>query len=524
MARWLGRAIIIAAVAMGLAMPVVPTAVAQQVSIPQRGGIIAYATAAPPGSLDPHVAVSLTELEVIHHVFETLMAMDGAYSPRPMLAAAVAVGNQARRYSFTLRRGVRFHDGQEMTSADVLASFERYAQVSPNRLLLADVAGYETPDPYTFVVRLKATNALFLDMLTTPTYPLAILPAGQRDKPAREIDIVGTGPFVFDSVQEDSHLLLRRNDAYTADLDAAGPDGLAGRKTVHVDTVRFTFVPQSHDRFAALQDGTADVVSALRPEMVQRLDNRADLATLLVFPFCQLVFVTNAAHGPTTNVLVRQAIRAAVDVDQILAATGQPVRRNPSLVYPASPYHPGDAEAPFYDRNSLDEARTLLKQAGYGGEKLVLQTSPAYSYLRDAIFVLAGVLQQAGMNAEVEVVDWATNSANRRRGKGGWNVTAAGFCTQPLLGPQQWRAALHASVPAGERAVLDAAYARLFSPHDAADRRQAWLAIEAHVLEQAYFIKVADLGAIRGYNARVQGLTPFFFLRFWNTWLNSQMN
>lgn len=514
MAGWLGRAVLTGALMAVLTLPDAPA------SAQKRGGNITYAAGGGIGSLDPHAAGSLVELEVIHHVFETLVAMDESYNARPMLAAMVQVGDQARRFRFTLRRGVRFHNGEIVTAEAVLASFERYAKVSTNAVLLEDVARYEVPDADTFVVHLKNSNAMFLEMLKSPTYPLAILPADQKDRPAREIEPVGTGPFMLDAWEKDSYLVLRRNPSYSVDRSAAGPDGLAGRKTAYLDTVRYEFLAEPSARLAALQGGQADAVANLPADYIRRLAGRTDVATLQVFPYCQLMFVTHAGNGLTAQKLIRQAIRAAVNVDDILAASGQPGRRNPSLVYPGSPYHTGDAAAEFYDRRNLDEARALLAQAGYKGEKLVLQTNASFSYMRDSILVLAGQLREAGMNAEVKVVDWLTNSTNLRRGTGNWNVTSTGFCTQPLLGPQQWRAQIYTNPHIRDRAGLDEAYRRMFASPEFAPRQAAWREIETVLLDQAYFIKVADLGAVRAYNTRLQGMAPYFFQRFWNTWVN----
>lgn len=512
MGGWRGRA--------GLACAALAVAVAQPAAAQQRGGSATYATSAVVGTLDPHVAGSLVDLEPIHHIFETLVAMDERHNARPMLAASVTISDQARRYRFVLRRGVRFHTGEVMSSADVLASFERYAQVSPNAALLEDVAGYDVPDASTFVVRLKSPNAMFLEMLKTSTYPLAILPADQKGRAAQEVDPVGTGPFRLEGWEKNRHLVLRRNETYAADRSSPGPDGLAGRKTAWLDSLRIDFVPDPSERVAALLTGQVDAVANLQPEALGRLAGNADIVVQRVFPFCQLVFVTHSGHGPTAQALVRQAIRAVVNVDEIIAATGQPARRNPSLTYPGSLYHTEETAAAFYDRRDPAEARTLLQRAGYQGEKIVLQTNSTFSYMRDAILLLAGQMREAGMNPEVQVVDWLTNSANLRRGTGNWNVTSTAFCTQPLLGPQQWRRQIAAYPHIRDRAGLDEAYGRMFAAPEFAPRQAAWQGIELELLDQAYFVKVADIAAVRAHRARMQGMAPYFFRRFWNTWVN----
>jgi len=308
---------------------------------------------------------------------------------------------------------------------------------------LADVEKYETPDPYTFIVHLKSTNAVFVDLLKSSTYPLVVLPASQKDKPAREVEIIGTGPFKLGEWQKDSHLILLRNDAYSADETAKDSDGFAGRKTVYLDSVRYNFIPEANARLAALQTKKSDIIADLTLDLAKRLDGNAELSTLKTFPYCQQYFVLHSTNGLTANPLIRQAIREVVNVDDILAATGILSQRNPSLLYPASPYYAGDMATKYYDRKDPAKAKALLKQAGYNGEKLVLQTNSNYSYMRDSILVLSEQLKEAGVNADVQVIDWMSNSNNLQRGTGNWNVSTTSFCSPPLLGPQQWKSTVY---------------------------------------------------------------------------------
>ena len=485
-----------------------------------RGGTLIYSTVGGPASLDPYLAGSLIELEVIHEIFETLVAMDENYNAKPMLASKVDVSNEAKTFTFTLRKGVKFSNGQEMTSADVLGSFERFKKVSTNAPLLADVEKYETPDPYVFIVHLKSTNAVFVDLLKSSTYPLVVLPASQKDKPAREIEIIGTGPFKLGEWQKDSHLILLRNDGYSADESAKDADGFAGKKTAYLDSVRYNFIPEANARLAALQTKKSDVIADLTLDLAKRLDGITELSTLKTFPYCQQYFVLHSSNGLTANPLIRQAIREVVNVDDILAATGILSQRNPSLLYPPSPYYAGDMAAKYYDRKDPKKAKELLKQAGYNGEKLILQTNSNYAYMRDSILVLSEQLKEAGVNTDVQVIDWMSNSNNLQRGTGNWNVSTTSFCSPPLLGPPQWKSTVYTFPHIDKDPTIDAAFDSLFKSADLTARKTAWFAIENRFLDQAYMIKVADTGSLRGYNnTRVGGLKPYFYLRFWNTWL-----
>jgi len=486
----------------------------------KKGGTLIYANVSGVGTLDPHVAANVVEAEVIHQIHEALVEMGGTYNATPMLASKVEISPDAQHFTFTLRHGVKFQNGREMTSADVLATMQRYKRVSPNSALFADVASMDTPDPYTFVINLNHPNALFVEAMKTPTYPLSIIPAEQKDKPAREVENIGTGPYEVAEWLKDDHITLRRFEGYTPDETAKGPDGYAGRKTAYLDTVRYNFVPEANARIAALQAGDADFISLVPPDQIKRIEAQPGLKVMTVTPFCQQEFVLHSQNAPTDNVLIRQAINAVVDVDDIVTASGQIADRNPSLMFKTSPYHPGDAASQWYDMKNPDKAKALLKQAGYSGQKIVLETNSNYTYMHDAILVLAEEMKAVGMNAEVKMTDWTTNANDMGKGTGGWNVSTTGFCSGPLLGPQQWRPLLIGFPQIKNDAILDDAYKSLFASADLGKRKSDWLTIEKRMLDQAYMIKVADLADVRAYNSnKVANLTPYYTERFWDVWL-----
>ena len=470
---------------------------------PRKGGSIVYANLSGAGTLDPQVAANVVELEAAHHIFEGLVEMSETYGVKPMLASSIDTSPDAKRFTFHLRHGVKFQNGKEMTSADVLASYQRYQKVSPNAAQLADVEAMEAADPYTFVIALKNPNAVFLDVLKTPTYSFSILPAEQKDKPAREIDIIGTGPYQLDEWVKEDHLTLRRFEGYVPDTSSPGPDGLGGNKTAYLDTVRYNFVPEANARVAALQAGDVSYISEIPPELAKRLEGAANLAVQKVIPFCQQEFVLHTQNAPTTNALVRQAIAAVVDVDEIITASGQIADRNPSLVFKPSPYFPGDAAAQWYRPQGPGEGEGAAAAGRLQGREDRLESNSNYTYMRDAILVLAEEMKAAGMNVEVKMVDWTTNSNDMVRGTGGWNISTTGFCSGPLLGPQQWRPLLVGFPHLKDETIIDEAYKKFYASPSLDDRKAAWLTIEKRMLEQAYMIKVADLATVRAYSKQI---------------------
>ena len=508
-------AVIAAAMAAAFSFSVTMPAQAQK-----TGGQLRYAFASGPGTLDPYVSSSAVELEIIHHLYDSLITVGEKYETRPMIASGYEITDDAKTFTFKIRKGVKFHDGSTMTAADVVASFERYRKISPNAVIFSDVASATAPDAETFVVKLNKTNSVFVDILKSPVYPFVIMPASMKDKPARATDLIGTGPFKLGEWAKDSHLILEKFDGYTANDNYKGVDGYAGKRTAFVDSVRYRFIPEANARVAALQSGDVDVAAAIPPDLAKRFANDPDIATQTVFPYCMQVYVVNSSQGPTANPKIRQAIDAVVDVEEISLATGQIAKPNHSLVYPFSPYYQGDKMKVYYDQKNPEKAKKLLTEAGYKGETITLQTTSNYPNFRAAILVLSELMKGAGMNVKVDVVDWTTNASNMQRGTGTWNVSTTSFCSNPLLGPQQWRTMFYTFPQVKGDTVLDAAYEKFYTSLGEGDRKAAWDVIENRVLDQAYMIKIADIGTINAFNKKkVDGFNSFYLPRFWNVWL-----
>lgn len=488
---------------------------------PREGGVLAYASVSGPGGLDPHVSSSAVELEVIHNIYEPLVSLDHRNAAKPMLAAGVSVASDARTYTFQLRRRVKFHNGEDMTASDVQASMERYARVSPNAAILAGVERYETPDPHTFVIHLKEPNVVLLDVMKAPIFPFMVLPASQRDKPARGVEAIGTGPFQLAEWVKDSHLVIKRFDGYARDLSSPGRDGYAGRKTVHLDAVAYRFMPEATTRVAALQAGEVQLAGSIPFELRGRIEERPELAIREIFPLGGTYIIVNSQYGLTANRAIRQAIAAAIDVGEISEAVGGINKPNPWMSYPDTPYFPDDqTPAPWYDQKNPGKAKELLQKAGYNNEKIIIETNSNYQWMRTTMLVVAEQLKAAGANVDVRVVDWTTNASHMQQGTGEWNLSTTLFGPEHILGPQQWRPLIYAFPNIKGNEALDADYKEFFAEPDLAKRRAIWVKIQQEVLGGGYMIKIADTGRLTGYAKKLKGQSDYVgILQLWDLWL-----
>ena len=156
-------------------------------------------------------------------MYETLVTIDETATPIPLLAAKWDVLDNGLTYRFELRKGVHFHTGKEMTSADVKASLERFGRVSPEKQTMAQVAAVEAPSPYVVVVRMKQVDTSFIDRLASPASPTTIIPAEEAVKEVNKTANVSTGPYQFVEWVPDSHVKLKRFDGYVPSPAPATP-------------------------------------------------------------------------------------------------------------------------------------------------------------------------------------------------------------------------------------------------------------------------------------------------------------
>ena len=352
----------------------------------RKGGVLRVGNLGEPPSLDAHwTTASITEM-LTNHIYEGLYSLDSANRPIPMLAESHTVSKDGLTYTFKLRQGVKFHNGKEMTSEDVVASLARWGKQSIyGKALFAQVADWRAVDKYTVEMKLKEKSAIVLISLAVPNNFGAIYPKEIAEKFAPEVkatEYVGTGPFKLAEWKPDQYIRMVRFDDYKSRTEK--PNGYGGGKTAYVDEIRFQPVPEVATRVAQVETGELDFADDLNLDAYDRLKKNPNLRPIVSKPYYWLVAVLNKKEGPMTNQKLRQAWQAAIDIEPIMknvAGGHTEFYRMDSSLAPVeiTAWHTKLAGLPWNEHNK-EKVKRLLQEAGYKKEPLRFMTTQEYKW------------------------------------------------------------------------------------------------------------------------------------------------
>jgi peptide/nickel transport system substrate-binding protein len=392
------------------AKPAAGAATGSQPDKARLGGSVKVALYSEPPTLDSTWTTGVLVVIPSQHVFEYLLVYNSKWEPTPMLADAFEVGDGAKSYTFRLRQGVTFHNGKPLSAEDVVASLNRWGQLSSQgKTTYKQVRSVTATDATTVRVDLAKPFTALLNYLAGPTGGGAIImPKEIAEKAGTErlTEYVGTGPYRFVEHVPDRHIKLARFDRYAARGEA--PDAYAGRRTAYLDEVLFVTVPDAAARIAGVETGTYHWAEEVTRDEYSRLKESRDLEPIVIKPLRYQILVFNKKRGPLADVRLRQAVLSALDNKEIMAAAFGPQdfwRLDPSLAPVETAWH-SSAGSDRYNTRSLDQARQLVKDSGYAGEKIRWIAPPD----REDYFAVAVTgtqyLKQIGLNVEVVATDW----------------------------------------------------------------------------------------------------------------------
>jgi peptide/nickel transport system substrate-binding protein len=398
-------------------------------------GKIVIAQGGEPTTLDPHMHAENYAFATIRQVYDHLISRvikDGKLQHLPMLATSWEAINDTT-WVFHLRKGVKFHNGEDLNAEAVKFSLDRILnpeQKAKYRWALTFIDRVEIVDAFTIKITTKVpaptliTNLAYMATIVPPKY------FREKGDTFVATNPVGTGPFKFVRWKKGDELVFEANENYWA-----GPPNLK--------TVIFRPIPEDATRVAALLGGDVDIVIKVPSHMVAMVNN-SRRAKIINTPSAlgTHVHLDSLRKGPLQDRRVRQAINYAVDkesiIKHVLEGYGQ------AMGTPLSPSHSGydPAIKPYpYDP---DKAKSLLKEAGYGDGFAITFNSPSGRYVKDKEFAeaIVGQLSKVGIKVNLQLHEWGNYMAKIYSPDGagpmwtvGWASTfdADGVLT-PLLG------------------------------------------------------------------------------------------
>lgn len=384
------------------------------------GGELHIAITPQPPAIDPMVTTAIAAVTISRNVVETLFTFDNSYKITPMLAESYNVTPDGKTITIQLRQGVKFHNGKDLTAEDVVASLNRYAAKSVYAAALK-TAAISAADGSTVTIELDNPSYAPLYSLSMPS---AVIMPKEVIESAPETgitELVGTGPFALVEWKLDQYVHLKKYDGY--EPSSLPSSGLAGKREALVDEVFFHFVTDSSTRMAGLFSGEYDIITNVPIDNYSQLSANNDVAISNI-KSNSLHMVFNKKEGALSNPLMRQAVNAALNNEEIMigAFSGSDFfLLDHGLMFKEVEDWYSDVGKEFYNQNNAERAKELLAQARYNGESIRILTSRDYDFIYNASLVIQRQLQNAGMNVELLVYDWATLNQKRTE-PGSWEI------------------------------------------------------------------------------------------------------
>jgi peptide/nickel transport system substrate-binding protein len=357
----------------------------------QEGGSITVKIEDDPDFLDPHMAEASMTFRIILNIFEGLMAADNDGSLLPGLAEEYEVSDDGLTYTFHLREGVTFHNGDPLTAEDVKYTFERLTGLGGGDPLNANfdfIESVEASDEHTVVFQLEQPNSAFLPYLTAQDS--AILPASNDG--SHNENPIGTGPFKFESYNPGSDLVVTKNEDYWE-------EGIP-----YLDEATFRFQSDSQTALMSMMSGELDLMD-VEPHRLSEVED--DFTIELQQANSTLLVGYNHDREPFNDVNVRKAINYAIDTDQIIdiAFSGYAEKLGSHMSPAMGSIHREGLED-VYDRD-VDKAKELLAEAGYAdGFNTTITISAHREVYADIAQVVVENLREVGIEVDIEVIEW----------------------------------------------------------------------------------------------------------------------
>ena len=494
-----------------------------------KGGTLRVATIGEPPHLDEHQSTAEIIAVIGFCAYEGLFTYDAEYQPIPELVETHTVSDDGLVHTMALRKGVKFHNGEELKAADAIASVNRWGRISGvGKRVIAVTASLAQTDDYTLEWKLTQPYGTILIGLAHNTqactiHPKSVLDAAGDDPITDSTMYIGTGPYKLGEWKKDAYMRFERFDDYQS---AAGdaPAGYGGKKYAYADKIEFYPVPDESARVAGLQSGDYDLTLDVGNDQYDVLKDAEGVVAEILTPTNWDVFFLNWKSPMTGNLAFRQAVQAVFDMKPMLQSgrgDDQFIRLDPGLMMRQTPWYT-TAGNEYYDLKDPDLAKAKLKEAGYDGKPLRWLSTQEYSYMYGEAIVAKQQLESIGITVDFQVTDWATVLKNRAD-PDAWEIfgTGHGFVPDPSQISYIGQMNQYPGWWSSESSLALAA--ELLAESDFDKRKSLFEQLQTAAYTEIPAIKIGDSSQCSFRSDKVGGWDPQFErgVKFWNLWLNS---
>ncbi len=439
-------------------------------------------------SLDPHVAVAAGTKEVLFNIYEGLVKPDPNGELNPAVASEYAISEDEKTYTFTLREGIKFHNGNPVTVEDVKYSIEKCADATDGEPLVeaySIIESVNTPDDRTIEIVLSEPNNDFLSYMTT-----AILPA---DNTEPDTNPIGTGPYMYVLRSPQENFVVKRFDGYWG-------------TPANIENVIFKVCPNADTITMDMRGGSIDMYARLTSAQINELGEGFDVYEGTM-NLVQALYLNNAAE-PFDDIRVRQAMCYAVNQQEIFDLTfdGKGTEIGSSM-FPAFGKYYMPELAEVYNQD-IDKAKALMKEAGYeDGFSMTITVPSNYQPHIDTAQVLIEQLKAINIDARIELVEWSSwlsdVYADRNYEATVIGVDAAELTARALL--DRFESQAGNNFINFSNAEYDKVYADVITCNDPEQQTKLYKQLEAILTEDAASVYIQDMAEFVALNDRFEG-------------------
>jgi peptide/nickel transport system substrate-binding protein len=464
-------------------------------------------------------------------IYDTLLATDSHFKIQPQMAEKWEVTNGGKTYTFTLRNGLKWHDGAPVKAEDCVASFKRWAAVDQTgQMLMKMVDNIKIIDDKTFQFNLKEPTTLVLDAFSSMSVRVAfMMPKRIADTPPNQPikEFIGSGPFKFvaSEFKPGLKVVYEKNKDYIPGNEP--PSWMAGGKKVYVDRVEWVTMPDQMTPVNALINGEIDYIEQMPFDLLPMIKGNDDIKTTVLDKLGYWTYYRfNFLYPPFNNKLIRQAAMYAVGQENVLKAMiGDPqYYKTCAAVFGCGTPYQNDTGADMIIPPNIEKAKQLLKEAHYDGTPVVVLSSTDNPLAAAQPVVIAAALRKAGFKVDMQAMDWQTLITRRTSQKppaeGGWNIFVSYSAVANTMDPLR----SHVIPANGKKAwfgwpeipEIETLRDQFLHAPDEAARKKITDQIQKLAIDEGVIVPLGQFVSITAYSKKLSGILEASLPVFWN--------